>query len=235
MNDIKRNLSEVLKDIRNTEIKSGRKEGSVKLVAVSKFHSAEEIVLAINSGQFLFGENRVQEASEKFPNIIKDFPKTKLHMIGRLQKNKVKKILEVATCIDSVDSLSLLLEIEKKCLQLEKSVSVMFELHTAEDTKSGFQDLDELCRALEMCRNGDFPHILPYGFMTMAPFSSDESLVRKSFVTARKISEEMRKNYPELPLNEISMGMSGDFKIAIEEGSTMVRIGTAIFGERKVS
>ena len=225
MNDIKRNLSEVLKDIRNTEIKSGRKEGSVKLVAVSKFHSAEEIVLAINSGQFLFGENRVQEASEKFPNIIKDFPKTKLHMIGRLQKNKVKKILEVATCIDSVDSLSLLLEIEKKCLQLEKSVSVMFEL----------QDLDELCRALEMCRNGDFPHILPYGFMTMAPFSSDESLVRKSFVTARKISEEMRKNYPELPLNEISMGMSGDFKIAIEEGSTMVRIGTAIFGERNAS
>ena len=71
--------------------------------------------------------------------------------------------------------------------------------------------------------------------MTMAPFSSDKSLVRKSFVTARKISEEMRKNYPELPLNEISMGMSGDFKIAIEEGSTMVRIGTAIFGERKVS
>ncbi len=232
MNDIKRNLSEVLKDIRGAEIKSGRKEGSVKLVAVSKFHSAEEIILAINSGLFLFGENRVQEAFEKFPDIIKKFPKTKLHMIGHLQKNKVKKILEVSTGIDSVDSLELLCEIEKKCSQLEKSVSVMFELHTAEETKSGFKELDELCKALEMCKNGDFPHIIPCGFMTMAPFSSDESLVRKSFVTARKIYEKMRKNYPELPLNEMSMGMSGDFKIAIEEGSTMVRIGTAIFGKR---
>ena len=109
---------------------------------------------------------------------------------------------------------------------------MLFEYHTGEESKSGFTSDDKLYEALEQCKAGAFPHIIPTGFMTMAPFTNDKSLVRKSFITLRLLAEKIKTQYPMFELNELSMGMSGDFEIAIEEGSTLVRVGTAIFGER---
>lgn len=212
--------------------KSGRKTESVKLMAVSKFHPAESIMEAIEAGQRLFGENRVQEACEKFPSILERYADVELHMIGSLQSNKVKNAVTVAECIQSVDRISLLDTLEKQCCLVDKSVKVLFEVHTGEESKAGFESKDELIEVLNLFELKKFPHIIPAGFMTMAPFTDDEKLVRKSFVTLREIKEEIQSMYSQYDLQELSMGMSGDFELAIEEGSTLVRVGTAIFGER---
>ena len=219
--------------IRNAEIKSGRESYSVKLMAVSKFHPCEKIIDAINEGQFLFGENRVQEANEKFPKIFEQFPKTELHMIGSLQTNKVKNAVKISSCIQSVDRLNLIKEIEKQSEKADKFIKILFELHTGEESKSGFENAELLEEALNYCSEGNAPHVIPSGFMTMAPFTEDKNRIRKSFETLRLVKENFQSKYKMYDLNELSMGMSGDFEIAIEEGSTLVRVGTAIFGERQ--
>lgn len=232
---IKENLEIIRNKITEAEKKSGRNSGSVKLMAVSKFHPSEAVVEAFTAGQFLFGENRVQEASQKFPPLIAQHPEITVHMIGQLQSNKVKKAVEFASCIQSVDRYDLLREIEKQCAKLERTIEILFEVHTGEESKSGYTSEIDLRNSIEACVKGEFPHIVPKGFMTMAPFTDDQALVRKSFITLRELSEKMQKDYNELSLTELSMGMSGDFEIAIEEGSTLVRVGTAIFGERDYS
>lgn len=232
---IKDNLEKIRNRISEAEKKAGRPQGSVKLMAVSKFHPAEAVVEAFEAGQLLFGENRVQEASEKFPPLIEQHPDIKVQMIGQLQSNKVKKAVEFASCIQSVDRMDLLREIEKQCVKLNRNIEILFEYHTGEESKSGYTTEAELCESIESCVKGEFPHIIPKGFMTMAPFTDDEALIRKSFIALRELSERMKKAYPSLSLTELSMGMSGDFEIAIEEGSTLVRVGTAIFGERDYS
>ncbi len=232
---IKDNLSLIKEKIRLAEIKAGRKEGSVKLMAVSKFHPVNEIQEAIASGQTLFGENRVQEAKEKFTPLINSNSSIQLHIIGQLQSNKVKNAVLLASCIQSLDRLDLLKEIEKQASKINKEIEVLFELHTGEESKSGYQTLEELEESLEYCASGLAPHVIPKGFMTMAPFSKDKNLIRKSFITLRESAEKMKRLYPQFSLDELSMGMSGDFEIAIEEGSTLVRVGTAIFGERDYS
>lgn len=237
--DIKKNLEEVISQIREAELKAGRKEGSVSLVAVSKFHPEEDVLEALNAGQFLFGENRVQEAFGKFTSVREKLSDKKdlvhLQIIGNLQSNKVKKACMIADTISSVDRLSILKEIDKQCGLLGKKIDVLFELHTGEESKSGFEDEKSLFEALSLCADGTFQNVNAKGLMTMAPFSQDEKLVRKSFVTLRNTLENANKEFPSLKLTELSMGMSGDFKIAIEEGSTQVRVGTAIFGERDYS
>ena len=233
--DIKSNLKNIKEKIREAEKRSGRPEGSVKLMAVSKFHPAEDVIAALDEGQFLFGENRVQEAYEKFPPIFELYPDADLHMIGSLQSNKVKNAVKVASCIESVDRISLMDEIEKQCEKIDKTIAVLFEVHTGEESKSGFESEAEVEEALRLCSEGKYPHIMPRGFMTMAPFTDDKALVRKSFVTLRELSERMKSKFPQFDMPELSMGMSGDFEIAIEEGSTLVRVGTAIFGERNYS
>ena len=230
--NISDNLQEIKNKIQKAEIKSGRKPGSVKLMAVSKFHPSEEIVQAINAGQLLFGENRVQEASEKFPSLFETYPNIDLQLIGQLQTNKVKNAVKIASCIQSVDRLELIKEIEKQCAKIGKKINILFEIHTGEASKSGYENIDLVKESLDFCAKGDFPHVNPVGFMTMAPFTDDEKLIRKSFITLRTCAENLQKQYNMFNLTELSMGMSGDFEIAIEEGSTMVRVGTAIFGQR---
>ena len=232
---IKENLDIIRSRISEEEKKAGRPDGSVKLMAVSKFHPSEAVVQAYEAGQLLFGENRVQEASEKFPPLISQHADIEVHMIGQLQSNKVKKAVEFATCIQSVDRYELLKEIEKQASKLDKKIKILFEIHTGEESKSGYTEEALLRESIEACANGSFPHIIPAGFMTMAPFTEDEKLIRKSFISLRQLAEKLRIDYPQLSLSELSMGMSGDFEIAIEEGSTLVRIGTAIFGERDYS
>ena len=232
MSDIKQNLELIHKKIAEAEAASGRKEGAVKLMAVSKFHPVDAVIEALQAGQYLFGENRVQEAYSKFPAVFEQCSQTELHMIGQLQTNKVKHAVEIASCIESVDRIELLQEIEKQCSKLNKQIKILFEYHTGEESKSGFTNDDKLYEALEQFKNNAFPHIIPAGFMTMAPFTDDKSLIQKSFVTLRNLAEKIKTQYPMFELPELSMGMSGDYEIAIKEGSTIVRIGTAIFGQR---
>lgn len=231
------NLRSVLSQIRDAEKKSERPENSVKLCAVSKFHPLESLVEAFDAGQMLFGENRVQEACEKFSALEKMFSQKNkelpcLHIIGSLQSNKVKKAIEYASCIQSVDRESLLAEIEKQCAKMDKKIEIFFELHTGEESKSGYESIDSIRKSADNFMKGLYPHIIPAGLMTMAPFVDDEKIIRNSFSTLRMCKEKLNSEYPSLPINELSMGMSGDFGIAIEEGSTIVRVGTAIFGQR---
>ncbi len=224
-------LNKVLEQIRSAEVRAGRTEGSVRLMAVSKFHSAEEIAAAAEYGVTLFGENRVQEAAEKFPSLLERYPEAELHLIGTLQRNKVKQIIPLASCIQSVDRPELIAEIEKHAAGCNKMVRILFEYHTGEESKAGFQSPEELYRGMETAAQS--PHIIPSGFMTMAPFTPDRKRVRDSFKKLADIAGEARRQFPSMELTELSMGMSSDYDIAIEEGSTMVRIGTAIFGERR--
>ena len=205
---------------------------SVRLVAVSKFHPASAVIEAARAGQTIFGENRVQEAAAKFDEVKKACPGVSLRIIGQLQRNKVKEAVRVADAIDSVDRIELLEEIEKQAAKQEKKIQALLEFHTGEESKSGFESEEVVFSALERFSRGDFPHIEVRGFMTMAPFSDDKELVRASFKKLKALQEKCAAAFPALNLQELSMGMSGDWKIAVEEGSTMVRIGTAIFGER---
>lgn len=234
---IRDNLEIIRERISKAEIRAGRQEGSVKLMAVSKFHPAEAVVEAYQAGQRLFGENRVQEACGKFSGLVETYKDMELHLIGSLQRNKVKQIIPLAVCIQSVDRIELVDELIKQCRKLQsegikKSLSLIFEYHTGEESKSGFLSEDELLTAVEKAGQAADCGIICSGFMTMAPFTEDKAAVRESFRKLRQVSENVKKHFPLLPLNELSMGMSGDFEIAVEEGSTLVRIGTAIFGER---
>lgn len=224
------NLKKVLDDINAAAVSCGRNISDVSLLAVSKFHPIEAVLEAINAGQTKFGENRVQEAAAKFSEVYKSFLNTELHIIGQLQTNKVKKAVEIASMIESVDRIDLLKEIEKQAVKLNKTINVLMELHTGEESKSGFESVEKLYEALEFCKTSK--NIIPCGFMTMAPFTEDEALIHKSFESLRLASEKLQKDFPEFNLKELSMGMSNDYKIAIQEGSTQVRVGTAIFGKR---
>ena len=230
--DIKTNLENINIKIKDSCQKSGRNPAEVKLVAVSKFHPAKDVIDAINCGQLLFGENRVQEAKEKFTGIYESHPEVQLHIIGTLQRNKVKDAVKIASCIESVDRIELLEEIEKQCAKIDKKIDVFLELHTGEETKSGFPDFESLKNTAELFIQDKFPHITLKGFMTMAPFTEDKDLIRKSFSTLKEAKQKINALYPALNLTELSMGMSNDFELAVEEGSTIVRIGTSIFGPR---
>lgn len=233
MNSIENNLKEILQKIESAEQKYNRTKGTVKLLAVSKFHPVDAVEKAISAGHLLFGENRVQEAVAKFTDINSFNKDVELHIIGQLQTNKVKKAVSVASCIESVDRIDLLKEIQKQCEKINKKIKILFEVNTAEDSKSGFKNYEDLYEAVKYCADGNTPFVEPIGFMTMAPLTDDEVLIRKSFSSLRKLSEKLQTEFPMFNFSELSMGMSNDYEIAIEEGSTEVRIGTAIFGERE--
>ena len=232
---IRENIEHIREKIDRAAVKSGRSSSAVKLMAVTKFRSIEEIRSAYGAGIRLFGENRVQEAVEKFSDPALRMDDARLHMIGVLQRNKVKSILPYVSCIHSVDRIELMEEIAKR-LQAEnpslcpafRPLMLLIEVHTGEESKSGFTSEDGIVRALEYAQKAN---LNVGGFMTMAPLSlSPESAeVRRSFVTLREIKERMQKRFPSFSLTELSMGMSSDFETAIEEGSTLVRIGTAVF------
>lgn len=228
---ISNNYKQILDSIKKIEKNANRSSGSVKLLVVSKFHSVEEIEEAIKAGANLFGENRAQEAAEKFPALLEKYPSIELHFIGSLQRNKVKQIVPIVSCIQSVDRIELIEEIEKQCAKINKRIKILFESHTAEDSKSGFRSIESLKEAMNYLSKCS--HIIPAGFMTMAPFTEDKNMIEASFKKLVSIAEIMKNLFPNFDLSELSMGMSNDFETAINCGSTLVRIGTAIFGERK--
>lgn len=203
----------------------------VKLVAVSKFHPNEYIEAAYQEGQRVFGESREQELAKKVVSLPQDI---EWHFIGHLQTNKVKYIVPYISMIEAVDSLKLLKEINKQAEKCNRNVDVLLELHLAkEETKSGF-DLDE-CRALlESGEWRQLTHVHIRGLMMMASFVDDEKQIREEMMQASDFFDEVKEKYfHDDPLFcERSWGMSHDYQIAIECHSTMVRIGTSIFGPR---
>jgi pyridoxal phosphate enzyme (YggS family) len=216
--------------------RGGRRREEIQLMAVSKFQPRARIEEALKSGVRLFGENRVQEAAEKFSGPSPDY---EVHLIGSLQRNKAKPAARLFDCIQSVDREEIIAELAKHAAGREKSLRVLLELHTGEASKSGFSDEEGLFRAAE--RILSLPGLSLEGLMTMAPFSDDERLIRSSFRALVHAQGALASRFPPASSQDscrvswrcLSMGMSGDFEIAIEEGSTLLRIGTAIFGERK--
>ena len=230
---MKTRIEDILEKISLACDKSARKPTDVKLMAVSKFHPVEEILQAYDCGLKLYGENRVQEACSKFSEILQIKPDVDLHLIGSLQRNKVKNIVPICSCIQSLDRIELAQEIQKQCEKIGKKINVLFEIHTGEDSKSGYQNIDDVKKTLDYILTLENSFLVPTGFMTMAPFTNNESDIRNSFVTLRNLRDKIQSEYTNFNFTELSMGMSQDYQLAIEEGSTLVRIGTAIFGERK--
>ncbi len=230
---MKTRIEDILEKISLACDKSSRKSTDVKLMAVSKFHPVEEILQAYDCGLKLYGENRVQEASSKFSEILQIKSDVDLHLIGSLQRNKVKNIIPICSCIQSLDRIELAQEIQKQCEKIGKKINVLFEIHTGEDSKSGYQNIDDVKKTLDYILSLENSFLVPTGFMTMAPFTNNESEIRNSFVTLRNLRDKIQSEYSDFNFSELSMGMSQDYQFAIEEGSTLVRIGTAILGERK--
>ena len=204
----------------------------VKLVAVSKFHPIERLQEAYDAGQRIFGENRAQELAAKAPQLPSDI---EWHFIGHLQKNKVRMIMPWASIIQSIDSTQLLQLVNKEAARINRHINVLLQLHVAkEQTKSGFT-IDEIFEAAEDGAFRDLSNVTICGVMAMATFTDDMEQVASEFELVRNTFLTLRDEYfsHNDAFKEISMGMSDDWRIAVEHGATLVRIGTNIFGQRE--
>ena len=201
-----------------------------RLIAVSKTQPVEKIQEAYAAGQRLFGENKAQELTTKYEVLPKDI---EWHMIGHLQSNKVKYIIPFVHLIHAVDSLKLLAEIDKQAGKVNRVVNCLLQIYiAAEDTKFGFSET-ELSEMLQSDEFTNLKNINVIGLMGMATLTADQDQIRKEFKSLKALFDKIKlMKLPSVEMKELSMGMSGDYKIAIEEGSTLIRIGTAIFGER---
>jgi pyridoxal phosphate enzyme (YggS family) len=226
---IEENLKQLHDKIRTVCAVSGRSVEEIKLVAVSKFFGIEAITEANKFGVTEFGENKAQELRDKYELIGND---VNWHFIGMLQRNKVKYVVNAATLIHSVDSISLANEINKQAVKNDKIQNILLEIKTSsEETKAGLNHNEEIFKLADYCKS--LPNVMLTGLMTMAPYTDDVQLIRKSFSDLRKLKDEL--NQQGYNLVELSMGMTNDFEIAIDEGTTILRIGSAIFGQRDYS
>ena len=218
-------ISENIEKLRNLLPKD------VKLVAVSKTKPVSAVMEAYDAGQRVFGENKAQEMIAKQPELPADI---EWHFIGHLQTNKVKYLIPFVSMIESVDSLKLLKEINKQAVKADRKVNCLLQFHIAsEDTKFGL-DTDEARLLIESEAFAGMKNVVICGVMGMASFTTEEAVLRKEFSCLREYFNTLKNEYFSQNENfrEISMGMSGDFMMAVEEGSTVVRVGTAIFGVR---
>ncbi|MFZ2323505.1 MAG: YggS family pyridoxal phosphate-dependent enzyme [Ignavibacteriaceae bacterium] len=226
---IAENLSLLREKIEKICKKSGRNPSELKLIAVSKYFGLDAILEAKKLGLNDFGENRAQELTLKFEKIGNSVT---WHLIGTLQKNKVKYAVKAAEYIHSVDSIELVDEINNRAEKLDKVQKILIEVKTSgEETKSGLETEIEILELVKKC--SELKNINLTGLMTIAPLTDDEKIIRKSFKDLRNLKDKI--NNKGYNLTELSMGMTSDFEIAIEEGATMLRIGSAIFGERDYS
>lgn len=219
--NVEKNISEL----------TGHLPAGCRLVAVSKTHGVDKIMAAYSAGQRVFGENRVQEMTEKQPLLPADI---EWHMIGHLQRNKVKHIAEFVALIHSVDSVRLLHEINRQGERFSRVIPCLIQVHIAqEDTKFGFS-AEEVIDVVTSEATTELRNVEIRGLMGMATLTDDQDQIRNEFRGLRQLFEQVKKM--PVPANvkfiELSMGMSNDYRIAVEEGSTLVRIGSAIFGER---
>ncbi|MEP0133836.1 MAG: YggS family pyridoxal phosphate-dependent enzyme [Eudoraea sp.] len=214
---IKKNLLKILDEL-PTEI---------SLVAVSKTKTNEEIMKAYKAGQHIFGENKIQEMVLKWSELPKDI---EWHMIGHVQTNKVKYMAEFVSLIHGVDSLKLLKEINKQAIKHNRKINCLLQVHIAqEQSKFGLNET-ELFELIGTDEFGNLKNVTVKGLMGMATFTDNEEQIRKEFSYLNSVYSKLKNRIPDV--NVLSMGMSGDYKIAIQHGSTMVRIGSSIFGNR---
>lgn len=226
---IKENLDQVQDNINKACERAGRNSSDVTLIAVSKTKPVSMLMDAYEYGCREFGENKVQELVDKYEVMPKDI---KWHMIGHLQRNKVKYIVDKVALIHSVDSLKLAQEISKEALKKQVQVSILIEVNVAgEDTKFGVKpgDTEALVREI-----ATLPGVRIQGLMTIAPYVDDPEGNRQYFEELKQLSVDINhKNIDNVNMNVLSMGMTGDYMVAIEEGASFVRVGTGIFGERQ--
>jgi pyridoxal phosphate enzyme (YggS family) len=220
---------------------AGRSRDSVKLVWVSKFHPAEAVENAIALGATDFGENRVQEAELKFsePRTAKDGSRVRCHVIGPVQSNKLKKAAIVADCIHSIASIEAVDKLEKVCSAQNKILDVLFQINAGEEeTKSGLDvhEAENFLNELEAKGASAYPHLRFRGLMTIGKNTGVAEDSRECFAFLRNLQQKfLAKGGVFANFDQLSMGMTGDLEVAIEEGSTMIRVGTALFGERDYS
>jgi len=225
------NIAEIEERIVRACLRSGRKREEVTLIGVTKFQPVEAVHEAWEAGLRFFGESRVQEAAAKFAGFREGKPDAQLHLIGALQRNKAKLAVSLFDCIQSVDRESLAAELAKHTAERSSPLPLLLEFRTGEDSKSGFTDADALFRTVELILA--CPSLRIRGLMTIAPNTRDDGIVRSAFRRLVKLRQELEQRFPSQDRWAcLSMGMTGDFETAIEEGSTMLRIGSAIFGER---
>lgn len=225
---ITENLEQVRKNIQDACRSVGRDPEEVTLIAVSKTKPVELLQEAYQAGARDFGENKVQEIMDKYPQLPSDI---RWHMIGHLQRNKVKYIVDKAAMIHSVDSLRLAQTIEQEAAKHDVQVPILLEVNVAEeDSKFGLK-MDEVLPLIEAI--AEFPHIRVCGLMTIAPYVENAEENRMLFRQLKKLSVDIAaKNINNVSMSVLSMGMTGDYQVAVQEGATMVRVGTGIFGER---
>lgn len=229
---ISENIKRIREKIERKCLEIGRNPAEITLIAVAKNFPPENIKTAFAQGIRNFGENKAQELTAKFEQLPDLNEKIKWHFIGNLQRNKVRFAVKICEYIHSVDSLLIAQEINKRAAKINKNQKILLEIKTSpEETKSGLENESEIKDLLRYCI--ELPNIEPVGLMTIAPFSEDKNLIRKSFNYLRKLKDDLKSESDSL--KELSMGMTNDYEIAIEEGSTMIRIGSAIFGERNYS
>ena len=227
--DFKKRLENVKDRINKAAFKCGRDPESIHLVAVSKTISANRVREAIMAGVTTLGENYVQEARNKF-NVLGTFP-VSWHFIGHLQSNKAKYAVRLFDLIHSVDTHKLAHELNKQANKVNKIQDVLIQINISkEPSKSGsdIQNAANLIKDIVLLEN-----LSVKGLMAMPPFFNNPEKARPYFTALRVLRDQIQKVFPGVVLNELSMGMTGDFEVAIEEGATLVRIGTAIFGERR--
>ncbi|MBL6766280.1 MAG: YggS family pyridoxal phosphate-dependent enzyme [Verrucomicrobiae bacterium] len=227
--EIADNIAEIRLRMDEACERAGRSSDSVKLMGVSKTHPASAIREAFDAGLTLFGENKIQEAALKIP----DCPDAaRFHFIGHLQSNKARDAARLFAMVQGVDKLGTAIELNKRADQLARDLPILLEVNVAgEASKFGYTPatvLEDLERLM------DLPRLELHGFMTIPPFAADPERARPYFRALRELRNRC-EDLAGIPFPELSMGMSGDFEIAIEEGSTLVRVGTAIFGKRKFS
>lgn len=222
------NLNQVQKNIEKACIESGRHLSDVTLIAVSKTKPVELLMEAYNAGARVFGENKVQEILDKYEQMPSD---VKWHMIGHLQRNKVKYIIDKVEMIHSVDSLRLADTIEQEAAKKNVVMKILLEVNVAEEeTKFGLH-IEEVLPLLE--KIAQYPHLQVMGLMTIAPYVENPEDNREVFRKLKKLSVDIaKKNINNITMSVLSMGMTGDYTVAVQEGATMVRVGTGIFGER---
>ena len=226
---LKERLTELSAELSELATQAGRSPEEIKLIAVSKTHPSELIAEAFQAGQVRFGENRVQEASEKIERLQN--PGIEWHLIGHLQKNKARFCPGRFDWIHSVDSQELLELLEKQCALQSQPIQILLQANLSqEDSKSGVSDYDNLCRLLEKTQGCQW--LRCRGLMTMAAATDDANKIRKTFSQLRTWLEKLRNEFTLTTFTELSMGMSSDYRIAIAEGATMIRLGTTLFGER---
>ncbi len=228
MADIRANLEKVRGEIIETALACGRDPALITLLAVSKTFGPEVIDLAAEAGQTAFGENRVQEAEDKIP-LVKS-PRIEWHLIGHLQSNKARRAVQLFDVVQSLDSEKLARALDRHAAEQGKRLPVFIEVNVGEESQKSGVLSSELPQLLTVV--GTLGHLDLHGLMAIPPWNDDPEMSRSYFRRLAVLLDEVNRSRP-VPLRQLSMGMSHDFKVAIQEGSTLVRVGTAIFGERE--